>query len=81
MTGSFMLTDNGVAKTRSGGMSVTLAGPDGRVLGGGLAGLLIAAGPVQVRHYLFLKWEKKKKRKKKKRRGRSTSLNYQILCT
>ncbi|CAK8573341.1 unnamed protein product [Lathyrus sativus] len=33
---------------RSGGMSVSLAGPDGRVLGGGLAGLLIASGPVQV---------------------------------
>ncbi|CAL1376871.1 unnamed protein product [Linum trigynum] len=29
-------------------MSVSLAGPDGRVVGGGLAGLLVAAGPVQV---------------------------------
>lgn len=34
--------------SRSGGMSVSLAGPDGRVVGGGLAGLLVAAGPVQV---------------------------------
>lgn len=48
LTGSFMPSDNGVTKSRSGGMSVSLAGPDGRVLGGGLAGMLVAAGPVQV---------------------------------
>ena len=48
LTGSFMPSDNAVAKSRSGGMSVSLAGPDGRVLGGGLAGMLLAAGPVQV---------------------------------
>ncbi|CAK8572152.1 unnamed protein product [Lathyrus sativus] len=48
LSGSFMPTDNGITKSRSGGMSVSLAGPDGRVLGGGLAGLLIASGPVQV---------------------------------
>ncbi|KAL0400847.1 UNVERIFIED_CONTAM: AT-hook motif nuclear-localized protein 1 [Sesamum latifolium] len=47
LTGSFMPSDNGVTKSRSGGMSVSLAGPDGRVLGGGLAGMLVAAGPVQ----------------------------------
>lgn len=49
LTGSFMPTDSGGTKSRSGGMSVSLAGADGRVLGGGLAGLLTAAGPVQVR--------------------------------
>ncbi|XP_012852282.1 PREDICTED: AT-hook motif nuclear-localized protein 3-like isoform X2 [Erythranthe guttata] len=48
LTGSFMPSDNGVTKSRSGGMSVSLAGPDGRVLGGGLAGMLVAAGPVQL---------------------------------
>ncbi|KAL1294581.1 hypothetical protein HN51_055357 [Arachis hypogaea] len=48
LSGSFMPTENGVTRSRSGGMSVSLAGPDGRVMGGGLAGLLIAAGPVQV---------------------------------
>ncbi|GFP88302.1 putative DNA-binding protein escarola [Phtheirospermum japonicum] len=47
LTGSFMPSDNGLTKSRSGGMSVSLAGPDGRVLGGGLAGMLVAAGPVQ----------------------------------
>lgn len=44
-----MSSDNGVTKSRSGGMSVCLLGPDGRVIGGGLAGVLMAAGPVQVR--------------------------------
>ena len=48
-----MPTESGGTKSRSGGMSVSLAGPDGRVLGGGLAGLLVAAGPVQV-EYFFL---------------------------
>lgn len=43
-----MPSDNGLTKSRSGGMSVSLSGPDGRVLGGGLAGMLVAAGPVQV---------------------------------
>lgn len=48
LNGSFMATDDGVTKSRSGGMSICLAGPDGRVFGGGLAGLLVAAVPVQV---------------------------------
>lgn len=48
LTGSFIPSDNGLTKSRSGGMSVSLAGPDGRVLGGGLAGMLVAAGPVQI---------------------------------
>lgn len=47
-----MPTENAGTKSRSGGMSVSLSGPDGRVVGGGLAGLLIAAGPVQVNHFL-----------------------------
>lgn len=53
LSGSFMPTENGGTKGRSGGMSVSLAGPDGRVVGGGLAGLLIAAGPVQVVEFSF----------------------------
>ena len=45
-----MPSENGGTKGRSGGMSVSLAGSDGRVVGGGLAGMLVAAGPVQVHH-------------------------------
>ncbi|KAH6809616.1 AT hook motif DNA-binding family protein [Perilla frutescens var. frutescens] len=48
LTGSFMPSDDGLTKSRSGGMSVSLVGPDGRIFGGGLAGMLVAAGPVQV---------------------------------
>ncbi|CAL9136477.1 unnamed protein product [Musa acuminata var. zebrina] len=48
LSGSFMPTENGGTKSRSGGMSVSLASPDGRVVGGGIAGLLVAASPVQV---------------------------------
>ncbi|CAN8244627.1 unnamed protein product [Cochlearia groenlandica] len=48
LTGSFTPSESGGTRSRAGGMSVSLAGQDGRVFGGGLAGLFIAAGPVQV---------------------------------
>ncbi|KAE8727730.1 AT-hook motif nuclear-localized protein 1 [Hibiscus syriacus] len=48
LSGSFMPNDTGATRSRSGGMSVSLASPNGRVVGGGVAGLLVAAGPVQV---------------------------------
>ncbi|KAH9324868.1 hypothetical protein KI387_005046 [Taxus chinensis] len=48
LSGSFLLTENGGTRSRTGGLSVSLAGPDGRVIGGGVAGMLMAASPVQV---------------------------------
>ncbi|RAL51378.1 hypothetical protein DM860_010880 [Cuscuta australis] len=48
LTGSFTPSEMGTTKSRSGGMSVSLSGPDGRVIGGGLAGMLVAAAPIQV---------------------------------
>ncbi|GMY09375.1 AT-hook motif nuclear-localized protein 1-like [Fagus crenata] len=48
LSGSFMPTETQGTRSRSGGMSVSLASPDGRVVGGGVAGLLVAASPVQV---------------------------------
>ena len=48
LTGSFTVIDTGGVKSRTGGLSVSLAGPDGRVIGGGLAGILVAASPIQV---------------------------------
>ncbi|KAL5230135.1 hypothetical protein ABZP36_028911 [Zizania latifolia] len=48
LSGSFLLTDHGGQRSRTGGLSVSLAGPDGRLLGGGVTGLLIAASPVQI---------------------------------
>lgn len=48
LSGSFLLTESGGSRSRTGGLSVSLAAPDGRVVGGGVAGLLMAASPVQV---------------------------------
>ncbi|XP_072950686.1 AT-hook motif nuclear-localized protein 7-like [Typha angustifolia] len=48
LSGSFSITENGGVRSRTGGISVSLAGPDGRVVGGGVAGLLLAASPIQV---------------------------------
>ncbi|KAJ6410703.1 hypothetical protein OIU84_007454 [Salix udensis] len=62
-----MPTENGGTKSRSGGMSVSLAGPDGRVVGGGLAGLLVAAGPVQVVVGSFLPGHQQESKNKKQR--------------
>ncbi|GAB4858726.1 hypothetical protein Ancab_010200 [Ancistrocladus abbreviatus] len=67
LSGSLMPTDNGIMKSRSGGMSVSLAGPDGRVFGGGLAGLLIAACPVQVVLGSFLPGHQQEQKPKKKK--------------
>ncbi|KAF5457741.1 hypothetical protein F2P56_021821 [Juglans regia] len=67
LSGSFLPTENGGTKSRSGGMSVSLAGPDGRVVGGGLAGLLVAAGPVQVIVGSFLPGHQQEQKPKKQR--------------
>ncbi|GAB2232423.1 hypothetical protein Drorol1_Dr00011455 [Drosera rotundifolia] len=48
LLGSFMISEIGGQRITTGGLSVSLSGPDGRVFGGGVAGLLIAASPVQV---------------------------------
>ncbi|XP_059651428.1 AT-hook motif nuclear-localized protein 9 isoform X2 [Cornus florida] len=48
LSGSYLLTDSGGPSGRTGGLSVSLASPDGRVIGGGVGGMLIAASPVQV---------------------------------
>ncbi|KAJ8899554.1 hypothetical protein K2173_018528 [Erythroxylum novogranatense] len=48
LSGSFTVTETGGVRSRTGGLSVSLAGPDGRVIGGGVAGLLLAASPIQI---------------------------------
>lgn len=68
LSGSYMPTEIQGTKSRSGGMSVSLAGPDGRVVGGGLAGLLVAAGPVQVVVGSFLPGHNQEHHKPKKQR-------------
>ncbi|XP_073156591.1 AT-hook motif nuclear-localized protein 1-like [Henckelia pumila] len=48
LTGSYTIAENGKLKSQTGGLSVSLASPDGRVIGGGVAGSLMAANPIQV---------------------------------
>ncbi|XP_042400444.1 AT-hook motif nuclear-localized protein 10-like [Zingiber officinale] len=49
LSGSFLLTQSGGGQHRqTSSLSVSLADPDGHVIGGGVAGALIAASPVQV---------------------------------
>ncbi|KAB1210812.1 putative DNA-binding protein ESCAROLA [Morella rubra] len=74
LSGSFMPTENGGTRSRSGGMSVSLAGPDGRVVGGGLAGLLVAAGPVQVVVGSFLPGHQQEAKPKKQRIEPTTTI-------
>lgn len=50
LSGSYTLMDNGGSRSRAGGLSISLSSPDGRVIGGGVAGSLIAANPVQVNY-------------------------------
>ncbi|KAJ4747417.1 AT-hook motif nuclear-localized protein 10 [Rhynchospora pubera] len=63
LSGSFLLSETGGQRSRTGGLSVSLAGPDGRVLGGSVAGLLTAASPVQVIIGSFVADGKKEKKK------------------
>ena len=42
------MLDDGGTRTRSGGLCIALFGPDHRVIGGSVVGVLTAAGTVQV---------------------------------
>lgn len=46
------MNEEGGPKSRTGGMSVSLSGPEGHVIGGGI-GMLIAASLVQVNKFFF----------------------------
>lgn len=48
LAGSYLLSESTGMSSRTGGLSVSLASPDGHVLGGAVAGPLTAASPVQV---------------------------------
>ncbi|KAK8958016.1 hypothetical protein KSP39_PZI000104 [Platanthera zijinensis] len=72
LSGSFLLSESGGQRSRTGGLSVSLAGPDGRVLGGGVAGLLTAASPVQVVVGSFIADGKKDRKNANHLEGAST---------
>ncbi|XP_057449687.1 AT-hook motif nuclear-localized protein 8-like [Lotus japonicus] len=48
LSGAELLSENSTGSNRMGGLSVNLAGPDGRILGGRVVGMLTAASAVQV---------------------------------
>ncbi|KAE8677557.1 AT-hook motif nuclear-localized protein 8 [Hibiscus syriacus] len=48
LSGSFLVSENNGSCSRSGGLNISLAGSDGQVVGGGVAGTLQAATPVQI---------------------------------
>ncbi|XP_074374776.1 AT-hook motif nuclear-localized protein 11-like [Apium graveolens] len=47
LTGSYTVAETGRGRCRTGGFSASLACPDGRVIGGGVVGPLVAASGVQ----------------------------------
>ncbi|KAI9086283.1 hypothetical protein K1719_031737 [Acacia pycnantha] len=79
LSGSFTMNDNGGGMTsRTGGLSVSLAGPDGRVIGGGVAGILTAASPIQVVMGSFMSngyFHKKHKKKQHREQHKVASPN------
>lgn len=48
LSGSFLPAENGGSHSRAGGLTVSLAGADGRVIGGQVTGIFVAASPVKV---------------------------------
>ncbi|KAJ0716172.1 putative Type 1 protein exporter [Helianthus annuus] len=56
LVGSFILSESGGIRNRSAGMSVSLSSPNGRGVGDSVAGLLVAASPVQNYLYMEVGW-------------------------
>ncbi|KAI8013922.1 AT-hook motif nuclear-localized protein 1 [Camellia lanceoleosa] len=81
LTGSFTVSENGGVRSRTGGLSVSLAGPDGRVIGGGIAGLLMAASPIQIVVGSFMPNGYKVHKRKHNYEPRITSITPSVLDT
>ncbi|KAK8570426.1 hypothetical protein V6N13_003106 [Hibiscus sabdariffa] len=64
LSGLYLLTVDSSSRNRTGSLSVSLANPEGRVIGGGVGGMLIAASSVQVIVGSFLWGGSKTKNKK-----------------
>uniref|UniRef100_A0ACD5UTY3 Uncharacterized protein n=2 Tax=Avena sativa TaxID=4498 RepID=A0ACD5UTY3_AVESA len=67
LSGSYLLAEDGDTRSRTGGLSVALAGSDGRIVGGSVAGMLMAANLVQVVVGSFIAEGKKPKEEQVKR--------------
>ncbi|GAA0140502.1 hypothetical protein LIER_01833 [Lithospermum erythrorhizon] len=73
LAGSFHPSEN---HSRTGGLSVSLAGSDGKVVGGSVAGMLMAASPIQVIVGSFISDFKKPKGKLPSAEPSSNILNF-----
>ncbi|KAI7732341.1 hypothetical protein M8C21_000351 [Ambrosia artemisiifolia] len=74
LAGSFIPSESGGIRNRSGGMSVSLSSPDGRVVGGSVAGLLVAASPVQIIVGSFLTGVQQEQKTAKKQKSENTMI-------
>ncbi|KQJ84291.1 AT-hook motif nuclear-localized protein 10 [Brachypodium distachyon] len=75
LSGSFLLAEDGDTRSRTGGLSVALSGSDGRIVGGCVAGMLMAATPVQVVVGSFIAEGKKPKEEQQKREPSSAPMH------
>lgn len=73
LAGSFLPSEN---LSRIGGLSISLAGSDGKMVGGSVAGMLIAASPIQVIVGSFVSDFKKQKAKPPSAAPSSNILNF-----
>lgn len=72
LSGSYLVIDDGVSRTRNGGLCIALCGADHRVIGGSVGGVLTAAGTVQVIVGSFMYTGSKKKKTKKGKAGQES---------
>ncbi|XP_057763441.1 AT-hook motif nuclear-localized protein 8-like [Arachis stenosperma] len=79
LSGSLLHSENNSDRSRPGGLNVSLAGSDGRVLGGGVAGMLTAASPVQVIVGSFIEDGKKSNSSSNNKSGPSSTPSTQML--
>lgn len=75
LSGSYLVIDEGGSRTRSGGLCVALCGPDHRVIGGSVGGVLTAAGTVQVIVGSFMYGGSKKNKAKVEQDTENEELN------
>ncbi|PKA48063.1 Putative DNA-binding protein ESCAROLA [Apostasia shenzhenica] len=68
LSGSYFSTSEDGSRNQSGSLSVVLSNPEGRVIGGSVAGLLLAASSVQVILGSFIHTESKPKKKKNEKK-------------
>ncbi|GMY15893.1 AT-hook motif nuclear-localized protein 9-like [Fagus crenata] len=77
LSGSYTFVETGGIHDKNGMLSVSLAKPDGRVFGGGVAGALIAAGPIQL---IVGSFKQNLNKKIKKRHSAESSTAASIPC-